>query len=81
MLTHDTGELAPVLSGVLLSALVASRIRRLELEHMKKCKIHSMKMKATPNIKTSAVTVAFCKEFMKFWTFFWLCGTVSSNNT
>ena len=68
MLTHDTGELAPVRLGVSLSDL-ASRIRRLELEHMKKCTTHSMRMKATTSIKTSAVTVAFCKEFMNFCVF------------
>jgi len=67
-LIHDTGELASVLLGVLLSDL-ASRIRRLELEHMKKCKTHSMRMEATASIKTSAVTVAFCKEFMIFCVF------------
>jgi len=68
ILTHDTGELAPVRPGVLSSDL-ASRIRRLELEYTKKCKTHSMKIKATASIKTSAVTVAFCKEFMKFCVF------------
>ena len=74
-LTHDTGELAPAPSYVL-----ASRIQRLELEHMKKCKTHSMKIKATPNMKTSAVKVAFCSEFMPLWSFLAFSGP-SANRT